>query len=171
MIDCTGAVSLCRQFAVFGPHSRLRSACLAIVLMLFAPLAQAHDGANCASTARELDAVVGIPSFSPRWIEISMNDGKPLVVTIIERNGLLLVEFMKTGEGLWAELSGIICKANDVVEMRVTKEQIHLGPAANWILSRSLTNGGVVTLQQRQYGQLQIATSGWSGNFVPVLPD
>ncbi len=40
-----------------------------------------------------------------------MGDGKPLVVSILERNGALFLEFIKTREGLWAQSEGRICRA------------------------------------------------------------
>lgn len=97
-----------------------------------------------------------------------MDDGKPLVVTIVERNGALLLEFIKTGEGLWAEISGVICNNGVDLELRMSKEQISLGPAAHWMLSIALANGGIFTLRRRMSSQLQIETQGWSGRFVPT---
>lgn len=100
-----------------------------------------------------------------------MNDGKPLVVSIVERNGALSLEFMKTGEGLWAEISGAVCKSGVDLEVRMRKEQISLGPAANWVLSLALANGGVFTLHRRVANELHIETQGWSGRFVPTAMD
>ena len=100
-----------------------------------------------------------------------MDDGKPLVVSIIERNGALSLEFMKTGEGAWAEVSGVICKAGGDLEVRTTKEQVSVGPAANWMLSLALANGGVFTMHRHVSNQWQIQTRGWSGRFVPALTD
>lgn len=97
-----------------------------------------------------------------------MDDGKPMVVSIIERNGKLLLEFIKTGEGLWVEVSGVICKTGLDFEARISKEQIVLGPAANWMLSLAIANGGVFTLRRRISNQLQIDAQGWSGRFVPT---
>ena len=100
-----------------------------------------------------------------------MDDGKPLVVSIIERNGALSLEFIKTGEGLWAEVSGVVCKAGGDLEVRMAKEQVNLGPAANWMLSLALANGGVFTMRRRVSNQWQIETQGWSGRFVPTAMD
>ena len=96
-----------------------------------------------------------------------MDDGKPLVVLLVERDGVLLLEFVKTGEGLWAEISADVCAAGARLEARTSKRQVRLGPAANWTLRLALANGGVFTLQRDAANQLRIGTRGWSGRFVP----
>ena len=100
-----------------------------------------------------------------------MDDDKPLVVSIIERNGALSLEFLKVGQGLWAKTSGVICKTGTSLEARVSKEQIIVGPAANWMLSLALANGGVFTMHRHASNRLQIETQGWSGRFAPVLTE
>ncbi len=96
-----------------------------------------------------------------------MGDGKPLVVSILERNGALFLEFIKTREGLWAQSEGRICRAGTDFEIRFDAGQIHLGPAANWVLRLALGNGGKFTLTRLAPDQLRIATAGWSGTFSP----
>lgn len=112
----------------------MRGLSIAILLLLFSLSAHAQDSPGCATTIKALRILAGDPLFSSRWSEISMDDGKPLVVSIVERNGALSLEFIKTGEGLWAEISGAICKTGADLELRTTKEQVSLGPAANWML-------------------------------------
>ena len=146
----------------------MRGTCVAILLLLLQFSAHAHDTPDCASSIRALRVLAGDPLFSSQWSEVSMDDGKPLVVSIVERNGALSLEFMKTGEGLWAEISGAICKTGADLEIRMTKEQVSLGPAANWMLSLALSNGGVFTMRRRISNQWQIETQGWSGRFVPT---
>lgn len=146
----------------------MRGISLAILLLLLPLSAHAEDAPDCASTLGALRILAGDPRFSSHWSEISMRDGKPLVVSIVERNGALSLEFMKTGEGLWAEISGAICKTGVDLELRTSKEQVSLGPAANWMLGLALANGGVFTLRRRPANQWQIETSGWSGRFVPT---
>lgn len=145
----------------------MRNACIAILLLLLSPSAPADDAMGCASTIRELRKLVGDPFFPYRWEESSMDDGKPLKVSIIELNGTLLLEFIKTGEGNWARISGAICKVGTDLEIRMSKEQVTLGTAANWMLRLALANGGVFTLRRRIPNELQIETHGWYGNFVP----
>jgi hypothetical protein len=145
----------------------LRGMCLAILLLLpFAALAQ--EAAACASTLKSFRGLLGDTSFSSRWTEVSMDDGKPLLVDIVERNGTLLLAFVKTGAGLWAEVSGVICRNGGDFEARIGREQIVLGPAAHWALGLALANGGVFTLRRRAPDQLQIETQGWSGRFAPM---
>ena len=76
----------------------MRGVCIAIWLLLLSLSVHAHDAADCASTLSALRVLASDPLFSSRWAEVSMRDGKPLVVSIVERNGVLLLEFMKSGE-------------------------------------------------------------------------
>jgi len=96
-----------------------------------------------------------------------MDDGKPLMVSIHEKEGALFVEFIKTREGLWAESFGVICKTDVGLEIRFTGEQIHFGPAASWVLRYALGNGGKFTLTRLGPKKLRIATAGWTGIFNP----
>ena len=94
-----------------------------------------------------------------------MDDGKPLVLSILERNGTLFLAFVKTGEGLWAEGAGIVCTNGSDVEARFVNEEVRTGPAANWATRYALTNGAQFTLTKLGSQQLRIATAGWSGTF------
>lgn len=97
-----------------------------------------------------------------------MDDGKPLKVAIFERDGSLRLEFIKTGEGMWAEIPGLICRVGTDLELRMSKEKPTVGPAINWIFRLAILQGGVFTLQRRTPRQLQIGTQGWNGSFVPA---
>ncbi len=139
--------------------------------LLLLPLAlsssEAREWTACAATIVELRALIGDQSFPLQWEETSMNDGKPLVVSIIERNESLHLEFMKTREGLWAESGGVMCKSGTDFEARFTGEQVRIGPAANWVLRYALGRGGKFTLTRLGSDQLRIATAGWNGVFSP----
>jgi hypothetical protein len=121
----------------------------------------------CAATIVEFRTLVGDPSFPLRWQETTMDDGKPMVVSILERNGSLHLEFIKTGAGLWAESAGIICTNGKHFETRFASAQIRFGPAANWVTRIALGRGGHFTFAKTGSEQLRIATGGWSGNFSP----
>lgn len=146
----------------------MRASCIAIFLLLISINLHAHEVPGCASTIGDLRTLVGDPLFSRRWVEVSMDDGKPMVVSIIERNGKLLLEFIKSGEGMWAEISGAVCKSGLGFEVRLSREQVVLGPAANWMLSLAIADGGVFTLRRHLANQLQIETRGWRGRFIPT---
>lgn len=140
--------------------------------LLFLPLllplnSEAHGSQTCAATIGELRVMLGDQTFPLKWEEATMDDGKPLVVSILEKNGSIFLEFIKTSEGLWAESAGVICKTGTHLETRFTGEQIRLGPAVGWILRSALKNGGKFTLTKLGPEKLQIATSGWSGVFSP----
>lgn len=148
----------------------MRRKCFLLVLpLLLSPNCDAREAQPCATTLGELKIMLGDPAFPLRWEETSMDDGKPLVVSILEKNGVLLLEFTKTREGLWAESAGIICKTSGAdLETRFSGEQVRLGPAASWILRQALGNGGKFTLTKLGSEQLRIATNGWSGSFSPL---
>ncbi|MDO9008517.1 MAG: hypothetical protein Q8K57_15440 [Thiobacillus sp.] len=129
---------------------------------------EAHASPTCAATVGELGLMLGNQIFPLKWEETTMDDGKPLVMSIVENNGSLFMEFTKTGEGLWAESRGVICKTGTDFEARFTGEQIRLGPAAGWILRHALKNGGRFKLTKLGSDQLRIATSSWSGIFSPT---
>ena len=141
--------------------------CLLLPLLLCLP-SEARDSQSCATTVSELKESFGDPTFPMTWQETTMRDGKPLVVTIGEKNGSLSMEFIKTREGLWAEGAGVICRAGADLEIRFSAGQMLLGPAANWVMRISLGNGGKFTLSKIGPEQLKIATSGWSGIFAPA---
>lgn len=136
--------------------------------LLLSSMSVAHASQTCAATLSELGILLGEQSFPLKWEEITMDDGKPLVMTIVENNGSLFLEFTKTGEGLWASSRGVICKTGTDFEARFSGKQIRLGPAANWILRSALGNGGKFTLTKLGPDQLRIATSSWSGLFSPL---
>ena len=143
-------------------------------VLLFLPLllslhSGAHASPSCAATVGELGVLLGDQAFPLTWEETTMDDGKPLVMSIVEKNGSLFLEFTKTGEGLWAESTGVICKIGTDFEARFSGKQIRLGPAANWMLRYALRDGGKFTLTRLGSDQLRIATSSWSGTFCPTV--
>jgi hypothetical protein len=136
------------------------------LLLPFSSHAQVSD--KCVSTVVELKNLLNDQAFSLTWEETTMDDGKPLVVSIAEKNGALSVEFTKTTKGLWADISGVICKTDKDLEIRFTAEQIRFGPAASWVLRYALGKGGKFTLTKIDDKQLRVATTGWSGVFAPT---
>lgn len=92
---------------------------------------EARESPDCAGTISELKIMLNDQTFPLTWEETTMNDGKPLIVSIQENNGNLFLHFNKTREGLWAESSGIICQKGNDLETRFNREQVRVGPAAN----------------------------------------
>jgi hypothetical protein len=99
-----------------------------------------------------------------------MDDGKPLVVSIFEKGGKIHLEFVKTGEGLWAESVGVICAVDAHLETRFDGDRIRLGPAAGWVMRAAFANGGQLALVRLGSDGLTITTSGWSGTFSSRIP-
>lgn len=129
--------------------------------------ADAMAAPACVTSINELRNVLSDQRASLQWEEISMNDGKPLVVSIFESKGALVLEFVKTREGLWAEGTGAVCSRGADLEISFDKDQLRMGPASGWLLRSLLGQGGKFTLTRLSANQLRIATSGWSGTFVP----
>lgn len=142
---------------------------LCLLLALWLPLnSHAQQPNRCISNVADLKELLKDQTFSLKWEETTMDDGKPLLVSIVEKNGGLSVEFVKTSKGLWADISGAVCQTDKDLEIRFTGEQIHFGPAASWILRYALGNGGVFTLTRIDDKQMRVATTGWSGVFAAV---
>lgn len=137
---------------------------LLLLLFLHGPTLASQ---TCAATLPELHAMLGDTTFPLAWEETTMNDGKPLLVSIQENQGALFLEFMKTKEGLWAESPGVICQADGDLEFHFSEAQIRVGPAANWALRYALSRGGKFNLKRLESGQLNISTRGWNGVFSP----
>ena len=137
----------------------------ALLALLLCAAARAQQEPVCATTLAGLRTLLNEPQFALNWRETSMDDGKPLLVSIQEREGALSLEFVKTGEGLWAQSSGALCRTDKGLEIRFSAQQIKLGPAANWMLRLALGNGGKFTLTRPAPTRLHIATTGWSGLF------
>lgn len=137
---------------------------LLLPLLFFAGACQAAS--PCAESIAALRELVADPSFPLQWTETSMDDGKPLVLSIRERNGSLFVVFTKTHEGLWAEGTSIVCRKGLGYDVRIAADQIRVGPAANWLIQYTLSSGGLFTLTRLGAEQLQVATPGWSGKFL-----
>jgi hypothetical protein len=153
---------------VFGYKKRMRLHLLTILAPLLLVTQVLAQPGGCASSIPEVKALLGDPDFPLRWEETSMDDGKPLLVSIVQSpDGTVHLEFVKTRVGLWAESSGVICRADQGFEIRFSAAQIRFGPAASWLLRLALGRGGRFTLNQSGPAQLQIATTGWAGTFVP----
>jgi len=141
--------------------------CVLCLSLLLSQGGQAHASPTCAATISELRLLLGEPNFPVKWEETTMDDGKPLLVSILEKDGSLWLEFIKTREGLWAQSAGVICRSGHDFETRFGPEQIRLGPAANWVLRFALANGGKFTLTRLESDKLRIAGGGWRGTFLP----
>lgn len=144
-----------------------RSSSIIFLCLLAFAGANAVASPACVTSINELKNVLGDQRASLQWEETSMNDGKPLVVSIFESKGVLVMEFVKTKEGLWAEGTGAVCSSGADLEINFGKDQLRMGPASGWLLRSLLGQGGKFTLTRLGADQLRIATSGWSGTFVP----
>jgi len=136
-----------------------------LLALLLTLNSHARESPPCAATITELKNLLDDQTFPLQWQETTMDDGKPLMLSIFEKNGALAVEFIKTRHGLWAQSVGVVCKTDVALEIRFGSDQIQFGPAAGWLLRSALGNGGKFTLTQLEPKKLRVATTGWSGIF------
>ncbi|TWO71982.1 hypothetical protein FN976_08335 [Caenimonas sedimenti] len=127
--------------------------------------ALANPAHGCATSIAQLRALLGDAGFALHWREVSMRDGMPLVVRVSEEEGRLVLRFVKTAAGLWAEGPAEFCLAGEHLEARIARERIRVGPAAPWLLRQSLGGGARFVLARLPQGQLRIGATGWSGVF------
>lgn len=146
----------------------VRNSFITAFSLLLSTTALAHDVSNCAASVKDLRNLMGDPAFSNRWVEVSMDDGKPMTVSVTDQNGLLHFQFDKADEGIWAEISGVICKYGPDLEARLSREQITVGPAAHWVFALAVANGAAFMVRRRSSSQLKIDLQGWSGYFAPM---
>lgn len=135
-------------------------------LLILSSAALAKDCATDITSFRKLFSDANYPLV---WEETTADDGKPLIVTISEKDGKLFLEFDKTREGLWASGTADICKEEEIVA-DISKEKIKLGKAAHWVLKMSMKDGAKFTLTKLKPLVLKISTFGWKGEFVPKAP-
>lgn len=143
--------------------------CLCAVV-LSANAGDANKPTPCAQSISELKILLNDKNLPLVWHETTMQDGKPLIVTIGERGTGLVLTFVKTKEGLWAESAGRFCKTNTGFELLFGKDEIRLGPAAHWLLRVALGDGGRFVVTRQSDESLDISATGWSGNFTSVSP-
>lgn len=142
--------------------------------LIFVPLffaAPSLAAPPCAQTVRELRTLLGDPGFPLQWRETSMDDGKPLVMSILERDGALFLSFVKSHEGLWAEGEGAICTEGKRIEARFSPGKMIAGPAAHWAMRYSLRHGAHFSITRLDVQRIRISTAGWSGTFAAPAPD
>lgn len=126
---------------------------------------ECHAAPPCAATIKDLKVLLADQALPLQWHETTMDDGKPLVLTILERDGSLFLEFVKTDNGLWAEGTSVVCVNGADLEARFTGERFRFGKAAGWAMRQAFANGGRFTLTKLKDEHLRIATTGWSGTF------
>lgn len=133
---------------------------------LFLLLSSSAFAKNCANDITSFRKMFADDTFPLIWEETTADDGKPLIVTIAEKDSKIFLEFNKTKEGLWASGTADICKDDEIVA-DIKKDQIKLGKAAHWVLKMSMKNGAKFTLTKLKPLVLKISTFGWKGEFVP----
>ena len=145
----------------------------AIGLLLVTLGCIAHDAAastSCAASVRGLRELLADPAFALRWRETTMTDGRPLVLTILERDGTLVLEFVKSGEGLWAESGFAICRRGRALEARAEPGQVRVGPAAGWLTRLAFAGGASIRITRLAPDRLRVEAAAWAGTFLADPP-
>src|SRR5688572_20690433 len=81
------------------------------------PVLAGPSSEPCATTLADLGRLA--PSLAHAWQEISMRDGKPLIVVLGEQEGALYMRFEKTREGLWAEGRATVCRRGATLQVQL----------------------------------------------------
>lgn len=123
---------------------------------------------ECAKDSQSFRNLFKDKDFPMSWTETTADDGKPLNVIIVEKEGSLFLTFEKTKEGLWANGTADICLTDDEIVASISKEQIKLGDKAPWPIKMSMKSGAKFTLKMLKPRVLKISTFGWSGEFIPM---
>jgi hypothetical protein len=132
------------------------------------PLLSMHAAAApCAQTIDQVRVLLGDATFPLRWQETTMDDGKPLVMTLAEREGGLELSIGKHGQGIWAEGAASICTLEASLEARFTKGKSRIGAAAPWPLRYALRRDARLLLTRLGPARIQVSTFGWHGEFSP----
>ena len=138
---------------------------LFFIPLLWPLLSHSMDARPCAKNIHEMGLIFGDSNFPVFWKETSMDDGKPLVVSIQDKAGGIFLQFKKEKEGLWAESTGYICPVGNELHIQFTGDDIRLGPAANWLIKLAIGNGGKFIQRRVESDKLLIKTTGWQGLF------
>lgn len=148
---------------MFLPEGRFMRSVVCTALIALATPSQAAP--PCANTLTALRALVLDPAFPLQWRETGIDDGKPLLLTLAERDGALHLRFAKSGEGLWAEGMVSVCGSGAALSARFDAGRMRFGEAAPWIIRYS--HGTEFTLV-RLGAAMRVAGTGWGSNFAAM---
>ena len=109
-----------------------------IALCALALAAPCRADASCAATIAELRGLLGDATLPLEWRETTMDDGKPLTLSILEKEGALFLAFVKTGEGLWIEGASVVCRNCSDLEARFVADRARVGDLRGHTSSRRI---------------------------------
>jgi len=142
-----------------------RSCWASMIAVVLAPLPAWSQAHACAATFGEAARLLGDPALPQRWVETTMDDGKPLVALLSDRDGSLFLEFTKTRQGLWARGRASVCRAGEGIVAVMDSEAVDVGSTVNWLLRQAFARGAQLRLVRLPNGDLRISGPGWSGQF------
>ncbi len=133
-----------------------------------APGALLAQPEHCARSLSEMGLLLGRLHFAREWRETTMQDGNPLLLRIEDRNGPLRMEFVKDGQGRWAEGEVEVCRQSGEVIAQVAPHKLTIGEHVGWLLRHLLQRGARFTLVALEGRRMRVSTTGWSGDFEPA---
>jgi hypothetical protein len=136
-----------------------------IFLFLFGVFSLANE---CVNERAGLLKLVGNANFSTEWIETTQDDGKPLVIKMLNQKDKLYFIFDKSKEGIWAEGLIKVCKEKDKLIVKIAKEDIKVGSVAPWLIRLSMRGGAEFKLDLKEKDKMHVSITGWSGDFIPL---
>ncbi len=122
---------------------------------------------ECVSDRAGLLALVGNPNFSSEWIETTQDDGKPLLIKMVNQKDKLYFIFDKSKEGIWAEGLIKVCKEKEKLIVKISKEDIKIGSVTPWLIRISMRGGAEFKLDLKEKEKMRVSITGWSGDFIP----
>lgn len=137
---------------------------LLVGILLIGAVVQAQE---CVTDQLGLLKLVGSEEFHAEWIETTQDDGKPLMIKMQSQKDRLYFIFDKTKEGVWAEGLIRVCKNQDKLIVKISKEDIKVGDAAPWLIKMAMGGGAEFKLQITSKDKMHVAITGWSGDFIP----
>ncbi|HVK61373.1 MAG TPA: hypothetical protein VM432_07475 [Bdellovibrionales bacterium] len=147
----------------------IKAVALTFFIASHALAANTPEEVKCTKEPKTLKEVAG-RDVHERWIETTMDDGKPLKIVITSKDDQLYFIFDKSKEGIWAEGRAEVCKEKKDLVLRVSGKDIKLGKEAPFPIRISMGRGAKFKLRFDSNEKLHVSTFGWSGDFVPDQP-
>lgn len=129
-----------------------------MLLTLFQISIMAH-AAECANSIAELKNIVGNPALSTRWVE---NAKKNQLTLNLSNNGSNLKLLLTTAKGMWATVTGTICKVAPE-QYAATVANMSWGPAAPGLVK--LFRLKTIRMDMPYQNQLKVTAKGMNFHF------
>jgi hypothetical protein len=130
-----------------------------VLLTLFQFSVVTHAAGNCANSIAELKTLVGNPGLATRWLE---NAKKNQLTLNLSNNGGNLKLLLTTAKGMWATVSGTICKVAPE-QYVATVANMSWGPAAPGLVK--IFSLKTIKMDMPYQTQLKVTAKGMNFTF------